>query len=117
MRERVRERLDLILLSLADDGDENWFVSRFNARMYDAWVVTANRYGDEEGWFWDGHLVVSDPCGRLRTTSKGQKQVLVTECAFPPECSWLTWLLRNALVKASLVPHVLQNWKRAKSYL
>lgn len=117
MRELIRQRLDLILLSLADDGDEDWFGSGFNARMYDAWVVTANRYGDEDGWFWDGHLVVSDPCGRLRATSKGREQVLVAECTFLAERSWFTWLLRNALVKASLVPHVLQNWKRAKSYL
>jgi len=117
MRELMRQRLDLILLSLADDGDENGFVSRFNARMYDAWVVTANRYGDEDGWFWDGHLVVSDPRGRLRSTSKGQEQILVTECAFPAERSWLARLLRNALVKATLIPHVLRNWKRAKTYL
>ena len=36
MRELIRQRLDLILLSLADDGDEDWFGSGFNARMYDA---------------------------------------------------------------------------------
>jgi hypothetical protein len=25
------------------------FMAQFNARMYDAWIVTANRFGDENG--------------------------------------------------------------------
>jgi hypothetical protein len=36
--------------------------------VYDAWIVTANRYGDENGYFWNGHTVISDPIGSLRAS-------------------------------------------------
>lgn len=63
MWELARGRLDLIVHSLADDRDDGWFVAHFNARMYDAWVVTANRYGNETGCFWNGH---ADPRSKNR---------------------------------------------------
>lgn len=117
MWELMRERLELIVLSLADDSDEGLFMTRFNARMYDAWMVTANRYGDEDGHFWDGHLMVSDPLGRLRVTTNGREQYVVHELGFVGSSSWPKRVLRNVMVKAPLVSHVLGNWKRARSYL
>ena len=117
MWELARGRLDLIVLSLADDRDEDWFVANFNARIYDAWVVTANRYGDENGCFWNGHMVVSDPCGALRLTSHDQEQVLIYELAFDDRQTWLKRAIRNAWTKAPLPLHILRNWKTARSYL
>ena len=38
MWELVKARLDLIIVSLADD-DEDDFVTKFQARLFDAWVV------------------------------------------------------------------------------
>ena len=116
MWELMRSRADLILLSLADDSDDDWFTARFNARMYDAWIATANRYGDEAGRFWNGHIVISDPCGELRATGQGREQFLVYELGFADGQSRLKWVMRHAWVKAPLVFHILRNWKRVRSY-
>ena len=117
MWELMRSRLDLIVQSLADDRDEGWFVATFNARMYDAWFVTANRFGDQGGWYWNGHLVISDPIGRLQATSLDQEQVLVHELTFAEDRCRLQRWLRVLWVRIPLVWHVLRNWKLAKSYL
>jgi predicted amidohydrolase len=117
MWEQMVNRLELIVLSLADDSDEGLFMAKFNARMYDAWIVTANRYGDQDGYFWDGQLAISDPLGRLRVTTNGREQYQVYELGFASSTSWPKRLVRNAMVKAPLIFHVLGNWKRARSYL
>jgi len=117
MWELMKQPLDLILLSLADDGDEGLFMAKSNARMYDAWIVTANRDGDEEGTFWNGHLMISDPCGQLRVTGQDREQVLVYELGFADSQSWPKRAIRNVWVKTPLAFHILRNWKRAKSYL
>ena len=36
MWQLMKNRLELILISLADDSDEGLFMAKFNARMYDA---------------------------------------------------------------------------------
>jgi predicted amidohydrolase len=117
MWELMKNRLELIIISLADDSDEGLFMAKFNARMYDAWIVTANRYGDENGCFWNGHLVISDPLGELRATGQGQEQFLVYELGFADQKLWLKRAIRNLWVKTPLAYHILKNWKRAKSYL
>jgi predicted amidohydrolase len=117
MWELMKCRLDLILLSLADDADEGRFGAKFNARLYDAWIVTANRYGDENGWFWDGHAVISDPLGALRATGQGREQVLAYELVCAADTSWLKRIIRNVYVKAPLFFHVLRNWSTAIEYL
>jgi predicted amidohydrolase len=117
MWELMRSRVDMIILSLADDSDDGLFMAKFNARLYDAWIVTANRYGDEGGYFWNGHIVISDPYGELRATGQDQEQFLVEELGFADKQSWLRRVVRNVWVKTPLVFHILRNWKRAKSYL
>lgn len=114
--EMMRSELDMIILSLADDCDEKLFMARCNARMYDAWVVTANRYGDENGRFWNGHMVISDPLGRLRAVGQDREQYLVYELKFADERSWLKRVIRNVLVKLPLPIHILKNWKIVRSY-
>lgn len=113
----MKSRLDLIILSLADDSDEGLFMAKFNARMYDAWIVTANRYGNENGSFWNGHLVISDPVGALRATGQDQEQYLVYEVKCPADPSWPKRIIRNVYVKAPLFFHVLRNWKMVREYL
>jgi predicted amidohydrolase len=117
MWELMRSRADMIILSLADDSDEGLFMAKFNARLYDAWIVTANRYGDEDGYLWNGHIVISDPCGELRARGQDQEQFLVRELGFADKQSWLRRGMRNVWVKTPLIFHILRNWKRAKSYL
>lgn len=110
-------RLDMIILSLADDRDERLFMAKLNARMYDAWVVTANRYGSEDGWFWNGHVVVSDPLGQLRATGRGKEQYLMHEVRCAADPSWLKRVIRKVYVKAPLAYHILRNRRIARSYL
>ena len=117
MWELMKSRLDLVILSLADDSDEGLFMAKLNARMYDAWIVTANRYGDEDGWFWNGHLVISDPCGELHATGQGDEQYLAHELMCGADRSGPKRVLRNVIVKAPLFLHIIRNWKKARAYL
>ena len=113
----IKSRLDLVILSLAEDKDERWFMAKFNARMYDAWVVTANRYGQEGDEFWNGHIVISDPLGELRVTGQDKEQYLVHELKFDANQSRLRTVIRNVYVKAFLVWRILRDWKTARAYL
>ncbi len=117
MWELLKSQLDLIILSLADDRDEGLFMAHFNAKMYDAWIVTANRYGDENGYFWNGHMVISDPLGSLRIKSHNKAGYLVYKLNFDTNQSLLKRILRNMIVKAPLPFHVLKNWNRIWDYL
>ena len=115
MRELLRSRVEVILFSLADDRDENWFVAKAQARLYAAWIVSANRYGQEHH-YWNGHTVISDPLGRLRQTSVDQEGYLVYTLRIAPEQSGVRSVLRHIYVKAPLIMHVLRNWRILKSY-
>jgi predicted amidohydrolase len=112
----MKSRLDLIILALADD-DRDDFASKFQARMYDAWLVTANRHGQEGKKLWPGLIVVSDPLGELRITEQGQEQYLVCELGFADTQSWLKRAMRIAWVRTPVIWHVLRTWRRARSYL
>jgi len=116
MWELMKNRLDLIILSLADDSDEGLFMARFNARMYDTWIVTANRYGDQDGYFWNAHIGISDPLGSLRATSQDKEGYLVCELRFDTNQSWLKTIIRNIIVKAPLPFRVLRNWRKGREY-
>ena len=116
MWQLIKGRFDLILLSLADDRDQDFFMAKFNARLYDAWVVTANRYGYEDSRYWDGHSVISDPWGSLKTTSKGQAGTLIYDIHRDRDQNFLKRLVRNVVVKASFIVHLLSNLKRIRDY-
>ena len=115
MRALLRSAADVILFSLADDRDEKWFMAKAQARMYDAWIVSANRYGQEQH-YWNGHTIISDPLGRLRKVSVDQEGYLVHTLRFAPERSGVRRLLRHIYVKSPLVVHALWNWRILKSY-
>ena len=117
MWQLVKSRLDLIILSLADDSDEDFFMAKFNAHMYDAWVATANRYGDEDGHYWNGHTVISDPTGSLRAASKDKAGYLLFDINLDRDQNFLKFLLRNAFTKTYLLSHLLGNLKRIKDYI
>jgi len=116
MWQLMRGKQALIIHSLADD-DQDDFVTKFQARLYDAWFVTANRHGQESQQYWPGLITVSDPLGEIRGHKLGQQQVLVSGLRFAQQGSWLQRTLRNIWVKTPLIFHVLRNWKQAKSYL
>jgi len=111
----MKEHLELIILSLADDKDEGWFMAKANARLYDAWIISANRYGREHD-YWSGHLAITDPMGQIRSTSFDQERYLVYELRFPTEQSWLQKVVRGIVVKVPLVSHILKHRKTLLSY-
>lgn len=112
----MRANVDLILFSLADDQDPDWFMARLNARLYDAWIVSANRLGNEGDWCWNGHIVVTDPLGRLRAISRDQESYLYYEVARPARGPWYIQALRKTWVRTPLIYHLASNWDKLKAY-
>ena len=115
MRELVRSDLDLILYSVADDKDEKWFMAKANARLYDAWIVSANRFGRENN-YWNGHTVVTDPLGNLREVLVNEEGYLVHTLKFVQDRSRIQKIMRNIIVKTPLLFHVMKNWRILRSY-
>jgi hypothetical protein len=111
----MKEHLELIIFSLADDKDEGWFMAKANARLYDAWIISANRYGREHD-YWNGHLAITDPMGQMRSTSLDQERYLVYELRFPTEQSWLQKVVRGVVVKVPLFSHIMKHRKTFLSY-
>jgi predicted amidohydrolase len=115
MRTLMRKRLDLILYSLADDQDEKWFMAKANARLYDAWIVSANRYGYEND-YWNGHTIISDPLGNLRVTMLDQEGFAAYTLLFMEDRSSLHRTVSSTLVKIPLIWHLLRHWRILRSY-
>jgi hypothetical protein len=93
MKTLLQNRPDHILFSLADDEDEGWFVAKSHARLYNAWIVSANRFGQEQN-YWNGHTVISDPMGMLRVTSLHKAGYLVYDIGFPEDKILVKRLIR-----------------------
>jgi predicted amidohydrolase len=113
--ELMCSKFELIIHSLADD-DQDDFVTRLQARIYDSWVVTANRFGKEVDNFWPGLITVTDPLGGIRDTSIGKEQTLVYVLNFAPSGSMLKRVIRNIWVKTTAFFLLLKNWKQARTY-
>lgn len=108
----IRQKPDLILLSLADDKDEDYFISRLNALIYKTWIVEANRYGQEIDFFWDGHQAISDPFGNIVQKSMGSENIMFCEIH-----KTKTDLLTRFYLWLRLLFSVLKNQKKIRTYL
>jgi predicted amidohydrolase len=108
-KELKREKLDLILHSLADEKDPKAFGVSYNAKNYNAWIVNANRYGLEGKQFWNGHITISNPMGRICARSENYENYLYYEIAVVKNQSWTTRRLRIIYLKISLAIHVIRN--------
>ncbi len=76
MRAIRRERVDLMLASLADYATSRR-LNQLMGAFYDAWTVVANRYGEEGSILWHGLVTMTDPWARLRASGLDKQQVLV----------------------------------------
>jgi predicted amidohydrolase len=76
MRAIRRERVDLVLGSLADYGTSR-LLNRVMGVWYDAWTVIANRYGQENSITWHGLITIVDPCLRLHGCSMNRPNTLI----------------------------------------
>jgi predicted amidohydrolase len=102
-------KVELILGGLANPRDPNFFVSGMIAKLFDAWIATANRYGDENGFNYEGDMVIGDPLGRLRHTGVGSEQFLYAELFFMSDESFIKRALRRSYVGLSFIPYLLRN--------
>ena len=112
-----KSKLDLIIHSMADDKDPNFFGAGFLARNFGTWYVTANRFGDEGGHFWCGHLFISNPLGKICVKGTDKEQYLFYELHFSTEQSVIKKFLQTIYRKCSLVGHILSNFTIALSYV
>lgn len=108
-KELKTKEVELILGGLANPRDPNFFVSGMIVKMFDAWVVTANRYGEENGSVYEGDMVVGDPLGRLRRTAVGKEQFMYEDLFFVTNESSLKKRLRRFFVGLSFILYLLSN--------
>jgi predicted amidohydrolase len=76
MRAIRRERVDVVLASLADFGT-SLRLNQLMGAFFDAWTVIANRYGEEPPRMWHGLVTIADPWARLKASGVSKEQVLV----------------------------------------
>lgn len=116
MRQLVKTAPDLILLSLADDMDVEFFMAKFNARLYATWLVSANRYGKEFTRFWNGHMTISNPNGKIVASSMDKEAILITDIMVSGNKNTMFHSFRKLLVRIPLIWHLVSNWRIARSY-
>ncbi|MCE7742079.1 MAG: carbon-nitrogen hydrolase family protein [Candidatus Heimdallarchaeota archaeon] len=109
-----KNKLDLIIHSLADDEDLREFGIGYLARSYDAWLVNANRFGEEGGHYWNGWITISNPLGKICLKGKEQEQYLYYELGIV-EQNLFVKALRKIYVRTSRIFHVIKNLDLALS--
>jgi len=73
-----KEKVDLVLAALADHGEDS-AMSKMIGAFFDAWAMTANRFGGEDSIQWHGLTTITDRWGRLVRSSIGRETVLVQD--------------------------------------
>jgi predicted amidohydrolase len=112
--------VDLILVSLADYSepwDDRRVGLRYGARRFHAWMVTANRFGDENSTHWDGHLEILDPFGQVVAAGQGHEQVVVQTLSINTDRSSMRRAALMLYTRLSAVWLVLGNLRAAVGYL
>ena len=102
------QEVDIILGGLASPKDPNFLISGMIAKLFDAWIITANRYGNEDHYFYDGNMMISNPLGKIQLKSVGKEQILYDRLYFNlGETKW-HYLARRIFVMGSTVPYLLK---------
>lgn len=113
----MKSNLDLVIHSMADDEDPNFFGAGFLSRYFGTWYITANRYGLEDNHFWNGYLFIADPLGRLQVKGANKEQYLFYELEIKTNESWFRKFTRKIFLKFSLIFHIIKNLRIALSYV
>jgi predicted amidohydrolase len=111
---------DLIILSNSDyidEWDDIYFGYRYLARQYGAWIVTANRYGNEFETNWDGHIEILSPFGDLEVSAKSEEQYLVHNLRVNKARSKGKKLIGQLYSKLSIGYLIIKHPKIVLSYL
>ncbi|MFW9852249.1 MAG: carbon-nitrogen hydrolase family protein [Candidatus Thorarchaeota archaeon] len=109
-----QNKLELIIHSLADDEDPRWFGIGYLARSYDAWLVNANRFGEEGGHYWNGWLTITNPLGKICISGKEKEQYLYYEIGIVEQNNFIK-VLRKIFVRFGRIFHVIRNLDLALS--
>ena len=104
--ELKKQRIALILGGLASPKDPNFFISGMIAKLFDSWIITANRYGEEDHFFFDGNMIISNPQGTIQRSSFGKEQFLFETTHFIEKETKLHTLIRRAFALISLIPFI-----------
>ncbi len=109
-----KSKLELIIHSLADDKDPRWFGIGFLSRSYDAWLINANRFGEEGGHYWNGWLTITNPLGKICISGKEKEQYLYYEIGIVEQNSIIK-AIRRMYVRLGRIFHVIRNLDLALS--
>lgn len=96
-----RARVDIVLASLADYATSHR-LNQLLGTLYGAWVLVANRYGEEPPIMWHGLITITDPWARLHGASLGKESVLVHRIPGSRSSDLGRWM-RRRLVGLKLV--------------
>jgi predicted amidohydrolase len=109
-----KSKLDLIIHSLADDKDPRWFGTGYLSRSYDAWLINANRFGEEGGHYWNGWLTITNPLGKICVSGMEKEQYLFYEIKILEQNKFIK-SLRKLYVRTGRIFHVIKNLDMALS--
>ena len=109
-----QNKLELIIHSLADDEDPKWFGIGYLARSYDAWLVNANRFGEEGGHYWNGWITITNPLGKICISGMEKEQYLYYEIRIVEQNSIIK-IIRKIYVRLGRIFHVIKNLDLALS--
>ena len=109
-----KNKLDLIIHSLADDKDPRWFGIGFLSRSYDAWIINANRFGKEGGHYWNGFLTITNPLGKICISGKEKEQYLYYELGIVEQSGFIK-AIRKFYVRMGRIFHIIKNLDMALS--
>ena len=109
-----RNKLELIIHSLADDEDPRWFGTGYLSRSYDAWLINANRFGKEGKKYWNGWLTITDPIGRICLSGMEKEQYLYYEIGIVEQNSFIK-IIRKMYVRTARIFHLIKNIDMALS--
>ena len=98
-----KQKVALILGGLASPKDPNFFVSGMIAKLFDSWIVTANRYGKEDGYVYDGNMIISNPLGEIIQYAIEKEHILCHRLHFVQNEPVVKHLLRRGMVAFSLM--------------
>ncbi|MBK5113883.1 MAG: carbon-nitrogen hydrolase family protein [Candidatus Heimdallarchaeota archaeon] len=112
-----KSKKDIIIHSMADDEDPKFFGAGFLSRSFGTWYMTANRYGFEEEKFWNGHMFIANPLGKLLVKGFDEEQYLYYELKVNTKESRFKKFNRNIFLQFSLVIHILKHFRIASSFV
>lgn len=112
------DETELILISNADWSDE-WdnksFAYRYLAKQYNSWIVTANRFGNEDEIFWDGHIEIVNPFGEIRMKGISKEQYMTYRLKINKSKTKIKLL--NIYNKITIVCLVIKHLRIASHYI